>query len=508
MTKIKIFFIIIRVLLVLIALGLGIWYLSSSISGASLTYTSMDSFLTAAGVEDGDISSANGCFMCRYIADLFYVIGDAAQRFWGLMVDHIWILMVIGFGIFMLIHTVRYIFDNAKKTINYEKPTKHKFEFKAWFDKVWKLGVRVLVAGALMGVLGLGGTTALKTVSNVTITPVLYIGAQMGVVASGVADAAQCGALTATTTGDAADILNPIMQPFMCVMGNINAIMLAGASGGFSMMNYAWMGLGGGAFTWLAGLALVIMFLVIGFDLFFQILTVVFKLVFIIVFLPLLLAAAAFEEVWSNAKGLMTNALNMLLGSAVRLIAITLKVLVIFGTVSYAADMNFPGPVDGYTSVLPPMMGVQADNPDAQTLAVMNVFKTCERAGLEDGEMDKDKFKECFIEEKVAVESRYPGAFDFLSDGWDFLLTMIFLFFLYYYAVSPKIDQLLPAGTIKLPIPFKEDAKNEQPVDLSTDKEVFDYGGQLHHLGQRAARLPKQITDKVIKAIEEQKDSK
>ena len=31
--------------------------------------------------------------------------------------------------------------------------------------------------------------------------------------------------------------------------------------------------------------------------------------------------------------------------------------------------------------------------------------------------------------EKAAVESRYPGAFDFLSNGWDFLLTMIFLFF-------------------------------------------------------------------------------
>lgn len=497
MMKVKIILIAVRVLMICIGLGLGIWYLSSSLSGASLSYTSMDGFLNAAGVENGDISSANGCFMCRYIADLFYVIGDAAQRFWDLMVGNIWILMVIGFGVFLLIHTVQYIFDNAKKTVNYEKPTKHTLEFKPWFDKVWKLAVRIMVAGALMGALGLGGTTALKTVSRITITPVLFVGAELGMVASGVADAAQCGALHATETGTSADILNPIMQPFMCVMGNINAVMLAGAAGGFSLMNYSWLGLGGGAFTWLAGLALVLMFLVIGFDLFFQILSVVFKLVFVIIFLPLILAASAFETAWSRAKGVMTQSLNMLISSAVRLVAITLKVLIIFGTVSYAADMNFPGPVDGYTSVLPPMMGAHAENPDAKTLAVKNVFKTCEQVALDDGELDKDKFKDCFTAQRAEVERQYPGAFDFMSDGWNFMLTMIFLFFLYYYAISPKVDKLLPAGSIKLPMPT-------ETADLSSN-EQFDFGGQIHKLGQKVWNTPNQIAQKVAKAMEEKK---
>ena len=55
----------VKALMWIIVLGLGIWYLSSSLNGAALTYTSMDNFLTAAGVENGDIASANGCFMCR-----------------------------------------------------------------------------------------------------------------------------------------------------------------------------------------------------------------------------------------------------------------------------------------------------------------------------------------------------------------------------------------------------------------------------------------------------------
>lgn len=494
MWKAKLILIAVRFIMGAIALGLGIWYLSSSLSGAALTYTSMGNFLTAAGVENGDISSANGCFMCRYISDLFSVIGDATERFWTLMVDNLWVLMVIGFGIFLFIHTAQYIFDHAKKTINYENPTEHKIELKAWWDKIWKLAVRLMVVGVLMGALGMGGNAALRTVSQITITPVLYVGAELGMLASGVSDAAQCGALENHDTGDTADILNPIMQPFMCVMGNINSVMLAGAAGGFALMNYAWMDLGGGAFTWLAGLTLVLMFLIIGFDLFFQILSIVFKLVFVIIFLPLLLAASAFEGTWSKANTLFSNAIGMVVSSAIRIVAITLKVLVIYATVSFCADMYFPGPRDGYTAILPPMMGMHAENPDAQTLSVMNVFATCESVALVNGEMDKELFKSCFTARRAEVERTYPGAFDFLSDGWDFLLMMMFLFFLYYYAVSPKIDGLLPKGSVKLPIPG-------EGANVSTG-EQFDYGAWVHDLGQKLWAVPVQITEKITKAME------
>lgn len=491
----------VRLVMGLIALGVGIWYLSSSLGGAELTYTSMDNFLTAAGVENGDVASANGCFMCGYIADMFAVLGDAAARFWTLMVDNIWILMVLGVGLYIFIYTGQYIFDIAKKTSGL-KPNEVKIEFKGWFDKVWKLGARVLIVGAFMGALGMGGTAALKTVSQITITPVLYVGSELSMLATGVADAAQCGALEKTANSninETNDILNPILQPFMCVIGNINAVMLAGAAGGFSLMNYAWLGMGGGIFTWIAGLALVIMFLIIGFDLFFQILTVVFKLVFLIIFLPLLLAATAFEDVWAKAKGLMSAAVGMLVSAAVRIVAITLKVLIIFATVSYAADEYFPGPNDGYTAILPPMMGMTPTNPDAQTLSVMNVFSECEHVALSDGEMDKDKFKDCFTARRAEVERSYPGAFDFLGDGWGFLLMMMCLFFLYYYAVSPKIDKLLPKGAIKLPM-------NPGEETISTPGETFDYGAWVHDVGRAVWQIPVKITQKVTDAMSK-KDS-
>lgn len=473
MMKAKLISMAIRFLMGAIAIGLGIWYLSSSIGGAALTYTSTQNFLTAIGAGD-DIASANGCFLCGYISDLFSVIGNAAEIFWTAMLDNIWILLVIGFGIYLFIYTTQYIWDAAKKTTALD--TKEKgLEFSAWFDKVWRQAARIMFVGAILGTLGMGGTTALRAISNVTITPVLYVGAELSMAASGVVDATQCGAIANPASGD---LLNPILQPFMCTMGNLNAVMLAGAAGGFAMMNYAWLGMGGGAFTWIAGFVLVIMFLIIGFDLFFQVLSIVFKLVFIIIFLPLIIAATAFEGTWKLASNVVANAITTLVKSAVQIVAISLKILIIYATVSFAADEFFPGPADGYSAIMPPLLGRTVENPDAQTMSVMNVFATCERVALSDGEMDADKFKDCFTAQRAMVERTYPNAFDFLDDGFDFLLIMFFMFVLYFFAISPKVDTILGKDS----------------------KEQFDFGTWTKDLGKKIWGMPQQIFDAVSKA--------
>ena len=461
-----------------IALGIGIWYLSSSIGGAAITYTSMNGFMNAIGVQNGDIASANGCFLCGYIQELFAVIGNAAEMFWTAMVDNIWILLAIGFGIFLFVYTGQYIWDATKKTATLDEKEK-KLELAGWFDKVWRQGARVLVVGALMGALGMGGVAALKTVANITITPVLFVGAELSMAATGVSDAAQCGAMASIDGATTGDVLNPILQPFMCVMGNINSVMLAGAAGGFSLMNYAWLDLGGGLFTWIAGLTLVLMFLIIGFDLVFQILSVVFKLVFLIIFLPLILAAAAFEQTWSLASGVVKNAINMLVKSAIQIVGITLKVLITYAVVAYAADAYFPGPVDGYSAILPPMMGREIENPDAQTLSVINVFSTCEAVATADGEMDADKFRDCFTAQRAAVEREYPGAFDFMRDGWDFLVMMIGLFLMYFWVIKPKVMGILTVG----------------------GKEQFDFGQWAKGLGKKIWSAPTQIFSGISKAF-------
>lgn len=479
MIKAKLILWAIKAIMWITALGIGIWYLSSSLGGASITYTSMDSFMNAIGAGN-DIADASGCFMCGYIAELFGVIGRATEMFWDAMVGGIWILMAIGFGIFLIFHTAKHIWTAAQSTANLDGKEK-KIEFKSWFDTVWRQGARIMFVGAMIGALGMGGQTALRTVARITITPVLFVGTELSMAATSITDATQCNAIQmAFSDAPADDVLNPIMAPFMCVMGTLNSVVLAGAAGGFALMNYAWMGLGGGVFTWVAGMALIIMFLIIGFRLFFRVLSVVFKLIFLIIFMPLLLAAAAFEQTWKTAGGLVKNAINkILVPSAVQIVGITLEIIIIYATVSYAADEFFPGPADGYSAILPPMLTTAPANPDAQTLSVINVFSECERVSLTDGQVDADKFKECFDARRADVERIYPGAFDFMDDGWDFLMLMFGLFVLYYYAVEPKVKKLFNAD----------------------GKEQFDFGGWLKEMGQKAWKFPTELFEKITKAI-------
>ena len=476
----------IKVLIGAIALGIGIWYLSSSIGGASLSYTNMNLFMEQIGAGDGNIANAHGCFLCVYIGELFAVLGRATEMFWNEIVQHLWILMAIGFGLFIIFHTISYIRDQAaSKDVKDLTNAEPKFDFKKWFEKVWKTGVRVMIAGALIGAINWSGTSALNETTKIIVEPVMYMGSTLSMAATGVISNEKCG-IAETTSEEETNPLQSVLQPFMCVMGNLNTVMLAGAGGGFALMNYAWLGLGGGLFTWLAGLALVIMFLVIGFDLLFQVLSVIFKLIFIIIFMPLMIACAAFEQVWSLAKGVMNSGINMLINSAISILKISIKIIIIYAVVYFASDEYFPGPTDGFTSIMPPLLGeITPENPDAKTMSVINVFSTCEKVSITNNEIDKDKFVSCFKAQRDMVESQYDGAFDFMDDGFDFMLFMIGVFFLYFWVVSPKIDAMFGLG--------------------KDDKEQFDYGQWVKDFGKTAYNAPGQIYTKVRDKIKEAK---
>ena len=466
---------LIKVLSAVIAIGVGIWYLSTSIGGASLSYTSVSNFMQQVGVQNGDIASANGCFLCEYIADLFDVIGRATELFWTGIVKHLWILMAVGFGIFIVLHTVSYIHEQAtSKDIKDLSGSDPKLDFTKWFNKVWKTGLRVIIAGALIGALNWSGTDALKTVTNITVGPVMYVGSALSMATTKVVSNTQCEMSLDTESSE--NVLTPVLKPFMCVMGNLNTVMLAGAGGGFALMNYSWLGMGGGLFTWLSGLALVLMFMAIGFDLVFQVLNVIFKLIFIIVFMPLLIAAYAFEEVWKMTKDITKTSIDILIDSAVSIIKISLKVCLIYAVVYFSADSFYPGPADGFTTIMPPLLGqIAPKNEDAKTMSVMAVFSECEKVALVDNKMDKDKFLSCFNAQKSVVTSKYPDAFDFMDDGFYFLMFMIGIACLYFWILSPEINKLIGK-------PANED---------------FNYGTWIKNFGKMVYHAPAKIFDAI-----------
>jgi len=454
-----------------IALGVGIWYLSSSIGGASLSYTNIDNFMSAIGAGDGNVASVNGCFMCQYVNDLFAVLGNAAEIFWNAILDNLWILMTIGFGIFIMIHSIKYIYKAMMETTTLDTKEK-KLAFAPWFDTVWRQGVRIMIVGALIGAFGMGGVASLKTLGNITINPVMYIGSELSMAATGVSDSLQC----IPTNFDMNNPMASVSNSFMCIIGNINTVMLAGGAGGFALMNYAWMGLGGGVMTWVAGLLIVMMFVVMGFDLFFQILSIIFKLVFLVIFLPLIVAATAFEKTWKTAGGVLKKSVDMLVESAVKVIAISLKVVIVYAVISFTGNEVFPG-----SGLFPPLLG------NTQTTATASIvhdaFARCESHAMVDGELDKDLFRDCFVVE----QQHNPDAFKFMHNGFEFLLLMIGIFCLYWYVLGPRIDELLAS------VPSIE------PFGKSNDSGGIDnFGSDIKKLTKMTWKKPQELADKII----------
>ncbi len=491
MQKFKWISLLLKVLGIIIALGLGIWYLSSSIGGAALTYTSVDAFMHAIGADNG-IENIGTMFLGTYVVELLDMLGVASEMFWTGIVDNLWILMAAGFAIFMFISAIKYVWEKSKKNAEYSANANN-MDFKTWFDPVWKLGLRVMIAGVAIGALSINSAESLKIISEILISPILYIGSALSMAATGVNSATDCNVILGATQLSGA--MAAVSGSFMCVIGNLYSVMLAGAAGGFALMNYAWLGLGGGMITWIAGLLLVLAFLIIGFDLFFQIFSILFQVVFVIIFLPVLIAALAYEKVWKVASNLFRKALEKVIRAAISVISISLKIVFLFAIIFYAADLMFPGPVDGYTSVLPPLFETQiTHNRTPVAESVMHAFSTCEVQSLDaDGLVNADLFKNCFIQQKQIIESEHPGAFNFLRDGWTFLVTMAGLFLLYYYVLSPKIDALLPAGKVKLPTPGEDS-------DVGTGAE-FDIGKWTHDLGQKAWHAPRKWFDGAVKRL-------
>ena len=469
---------IVRFIIGAIALGIGIWYVSSSIGDASITYISMDSFMHSIGATDGNIASANGCFLCGYVNDLFTVLGDAAESFWSVIMENLGLLMVFGFGIFMITHTISYVYKAMTATATFDTKEK-KLEFKPWFDPLWRQAARVMIIGTLVGVFGMGGVSAIKTLSNVTIAPVMYLGTELSLAATNVSDASKC----VPTKFGINNPMAPVANSFMCIVGNINTVMLAGAAGGFALMNYSWMGIGGGMFTWIAGLMVVIMFVVMGFNLFFQILSIIFKLVFLVIFLPLIVAASAFEKTWKMASSALKNSVKMLVESAIKVIGISLKVIIIFAMISFAGHDIFPG-----AGLFPPLLGDE-EITNAQTLSVQETFALCEaQSTQQNGNIDKDDFRQCFNRQKTIVEARYPGAFDFMRNGLEFLLLMAALVFIYFYILGPKIDKLITSVPSFEPFGKSDGAGG-----------VDDFGSDLKKMAKMTWKKPQELADKLIK---------
>ena len=436
--------------------GTGFWYLSKSIGGSGLPYVSEKRFLESIGAcKDGicDIASANGCFLCPYVQRLFAGLGKATEVLWSAIINHTWIVLVVGLIVFMLWKAYEVIRDANKENATLGTD-KRELPFGKWFDAIKGQAIRVMVVSAILGVAGAGGVDTMRGVANTIIYPVMSVGTALSMATSGMNEGATCEIPAEDSENHA---ISGIGNSFMCIIGNLNAVVLSGATSGFAMMNLAWLGpgvgIGGGLLTWIAGLILVLVFMSIGFGIMFEILNVVFNLVFVIVFLPLFVASFAFENIWAIAKSVSGKALEMLVKTAVRVVGITLRVMIISSLISFA----------------------QGETMSSNPAAEYAIFEKCERESvIEGGEINKAAYIRCF---KAEVAST-PGAFAKLGNGWEFLTMMLFVFLTYYVLIDGKLRKI---------------------INISGDDAYFKFGNSVRKLGETVWKLPVSFIKKIGK---------
>lgn len=441
MKRIQLIFLIIKIAVWLILFSLFMWYVYSSISGDSISYVSIDNFFNSIG--GSDLSNTNGCLLCKYITELFNFISTSIDNFWESLIKALWLIMVLSLGIYILIHTITYLYKKIKETmdINVKEENIGELKLGDWFSPIKENIIRLFISASLLGVLNSTNTTSLKILTNIIFVPILSIGIAISTLVTGVYQGAVCN-INLTLTSN---ILDNVLNQTMCLIGNLNSVLLAGAAGGFSLMNYSYIGLGGGAFTWLAGFLIFIFIFTICAKLLYEILDIIFNILILIIFFPLIILAYTFEKSFNFAKNLVQNSIQILIQSTLQMVRFGFKIAFFYALLVISADAYFPGPIDSYNAIFPNLLlNNTKDSKDSTAYSISQVFKICEEETIQkNGKMDKYIFKECFMREKAKVEAIYPNSFDFMDNGFEFLLFFGFIYFLYFYIIEDKINKII-----------------------------------------------------------------
>ncbi|MDR0319557.1 MAG: hypothetical protein LBH81_02345 [Rickettsiales bacterium] len=329
-----------------------LYYYSASISGESLASVSLPDFLKQIGVCDAagkcDIAAA-GCIFCPYIRDLIDAVGNASAGVYEAFIGHIWIMLVLGFGIFAALSAWKILKEAAAQTADISAPGEKSLDIKPWITGLWQQAVRILVVGVFLGALGTLGNSAPRMLTDMTIRPILSIGAFISMKTAGL-PSGLCESAAPSEEDKYSLITESATRPLMCMAGVVNTIALLGANKGFATMNQG--SRDNKPLLWFLGLAAAAVFAIYGLKIFFELMNIVFTVLFFIMFLPVVIGALAFSKTWKLAGNVADNMLNQITSMAVGMVAIALKLSIFYALMSYAIDRNEGDPFAAVATLL------------------------------------------------------------------------------------------------------------------------------------------------------------
>ncbi|MDR2685445.1 MAG: hypothetical protein LBB23_01575 [Rickettsiales bacterium] len=307
--------------------------------------------------------SQTACIFCPHIRQLVGAMDNAALSVYEVFVNHIWVMMLLGFGVFATITAFQLLKKSADQTAQIEDLGERTFDFTKWIDTLWRQGVRIVIVGVILGAIGSLGSTMPRIATEITLKPILSMGTYISLGIAGLPDSLCPNSLSLSenskvpfagegvprsggvvvnnspaSAGQGGGITESATEPLLCFSNIITTITLAGAAKGFDTMNNAGINK---PILWFFGLALAVFFALYGVKLFFELMNILFTILFFIMFLPVIIAGYAFDNVWPVAKNITSNALSQTLGLAVAMVSLALKLSVFYYMIMFAVN-NHP----------------------------------------------------------------------------------------------------------------------------------------------------------------------
>lgn len=345
--------------------------------------------LTGSPVIDGKYSAVDfyTCWSCSIFSNFLDLLGDASARLYIYLSDISWLLIIFGYAVWIL----NYLYKGIVIDQN--------LDFKQMFkDAVKKIITISIVSVALFGFSAGESSkeTYLKkmvgTIVDNTFVPIFKMG--MGIsgeifkvsVGTGSDKFNLCNKLyypkykgvDNTNYGDNKNGLlsRELKEDILCFVNHVNIVYLSAMTAGANMLSQAWH-------DWLssfgnrpsllgdsiAGLCMVVIFFLMYILVPFSLIDIVFTLGILVVFLPIIIASYAYQDV-ERVKNFSKNALLSVWRIAFYMVMYSIFLSIVYSSFLYIADMYYPGPLDGFTYLFPSFM--YDANPD-----ILREFTEC-----------------------------------------------------------------------------------------------------------------------------------
>ncbi|MDR1009155.1 MAG: hypothetical protein LBL52_02785 [Rickettsiales bacterium] len=281
------------------------------------------------------------CPACGVLDKMFDMINTVAMEIYIMIHDIAWILLTMGFALWLL----RRVYDDI---------VGGKGSMDDFAKSVFKKILIIFVIGAGIGFMDEKEirTTANSIIEH-TAVPILQAGTSIG---SSIIDSPICDKLAFPASEATEDgvISKELKEQVLCVASSINIIFFGGLSAARYLFKFSFNPLNSHAM--LDGLGGMIAALLLGaifFGLYIWVplmfVDIIFTLAILLAFVPLMIGGFAYED----TKKFSMTGIEALFGIAWRIIVYCIFLEILYQSLLYVGDAYYPGPVDGFTYMFP-----------------------------------------------------------------------------------------------------------------------------------------------------------